>query len=333
MKNKFFTFSKPYLSVIDKGIFFRKPFSWLYIFFAVLSLLAPIYLIYSAFNLHAAYITRDKAREKFEIVSRQFQIVKQKYESAVQVANQSKSESREAYENYRNANSNASYYSNYLNYYREEYDRARQQANQWYSTWQEAEKRNSSALEEVEKIRPEYEKGSNEYDQSNQEYQATVDKYDSVAPKGAFHKAGIRVKALFALLLFSVLSVFIGLVNFQIFWDRKSKMDLTSKDNDEFTAIPAIAHYIQTLGESIGTYIAIMGTFTTLIAILFNVCFGTYGLGRLFLTSLEDLSNHLVAGIPYLFLPVLAGFTIIVLFRVIGEGIKAIVVIANNTRK
>ncbi len=333
MGNRFLTFIKPYLSVIDNGIFFRKPFSWLYILFAVISLLIPAYLIYNAFSLNSAYNNRDNSREKFEIVSQQFEEIKQKYESAVQITNQSKSESQNAYQNYSQANRNVQYYSNYYQYYKQEYENAQQQSKQWLANYKEAETKYNAALQESEKLKPEYEKINSEYNQASQEYQVTIDKYSGIAPKGAFHKAGIATRAIIALLLFSVLAIFIGLVNFQIFWDRKSKMNLTSKDNDEFTAIPVVAHYIQTLGESIGTYIGIMGTFTILIAIVFKVCFGAYGLSRLFITDLENLSNNLIAGIPYLLLPVIAGFTTIVLFRVIAEGIKAIVVIANNTRK
>ena len=48
MDNKFFTFIKPYLSYIDNGHFYRKPFSWLYIIFAVLNLLLPIFIFYKA---------------------------------------------------------------------------------------------------------------------------------------------------------------------------------------------------------------------------------------------------------------------------------------------
>ena len=280
-----------------------------------------------------AYESRDKSRIKFEIVSQQYEGLKQKYETAQQNAEQFRSESQEAYRNYNQASRNAQYYSNYLQYYREEYNNAKSQTDQWFANWQEAEKKYHAASQEFEKVKPEFEKISQEYDQTSQEYQVTIDKYNSVAPKGAFHAAGIKVKAIIALILFSVFSIFIGLVSFQIFWDRKSKMILTSKDNDEFTAIPAIAHYIQTIGESIGSYISLMGTFIISIAIVFEVCFGVYELGKLFIMDLENLSNNLIVGIPYVILPVIAGFMTIVFFRVIAEGIKAIVVIANNTRK
>lgn len=50
MENKFFTFINPYLSFIDKGHFFRKPFSWLYALLAIINLLLPLYLIYTMYE-------------------------------------------------------------------------------------------------------------------------------------------------------------------------------------------------------------------------------------------------------------------------------------------
>jgi hypothetical protein len=52
MKNKFFTFIQPYLSYIDSGHFFRKPFGWLYLLFAVANLLTPLYVLYTAVDNH-----------------------------------------------------------------------------------------------------------------------------------------------------------------------------------------------------------------------------------------------------------------------------------------
>lgn len=48
MDNKFFTFIKPYLSFIDNGHLYRKPFSWLYSLLAVINLILPIYIFYKA---------------------------------------------------------------------------------------------------------------------------------------------------------------------------------------------------------------------------------------------------------------------------------------------
>jgi len=48
MDNKFFTFIKPYLSLIDNGYLYREPFRWLYALLAVVNLILPIYIFYQA---------------------------------------------------------------------------------------------------------------------------------------------------------------------------------------------------------------------------------------------------------------------------------------------
>lgn len=45
MNNKFFTLLDPVLGYIDNGRFFREPFRWLYVIFAVLNLLFPIAIL------------------------------------------------------------------------------------------------------------------------------------------------------------------------------------------------------------------------------------------------------------------------------------------------
>ena len=48
MDNKFLTFIKPYLSFIDNGHLYRKPFSWLYAILAIINLILPLYVFYMA---------------------------------------------------------------------------------------------------------------------------------------------------------------------------------------------------------------------------------------------------------------------------------------------
>ncbi|HPS58420.1 MAG TPA: hypothetical protein PK514_09970 [Spirochaetota bacterium] len=62
MENKFFTFIKPYLNFIDEGRMFREPFRWVYILFAAVNLIMPLYVFYQAvdngiFRAPAKYIT------------------------------------------------------------------------------------------------------------------------------------------------------------------------------------------------------------------------------------------------------------------------------------
>lgn len=48
MENKFFSFIKPYLNIIDNGHFFRKPIQWFYVILAIINLLLPLYFFYLA---------------------------------------------------------------------------------------------------------------------------------------------------------------------------------------------------------------------------------------------------------------------------------------------
>ena len=325
------TIISPLLTAIDKGSFFREPISWVYYLYAFLSLAIPVYIIFLAFNLHLAYSNRDESRVKFEIVSEQYNIVKDKYDAAVQVSRQFNSEKQNAYRNYESARNNTNYYLGYYNYYQQQYADAKQQQDFWNKEYKALIIKADTAQKIVQQITPEYESKLKEYNLVYEEYQSKINKYDSIAPKGAFHKAGIGVGAIVAIIVFCVAIILFGIINFLLFRDRVSALKESSNEEDEFVAVPTIAHFIQTIGESIGIYVAIIGFFTILTAALFDVCFGYYGLGKMYIIDLESIKPQI--GLPAAFLPIIAGFFVIFLFRVIAESIKAIVVIANNTRK
>ena len=191
MDNKFFTFIKPYLSFIDNGHLFRKPFSWLYIILAVLNLILPIYLLYQAI--------------------------------------------------------------------------------------------------------------------SNKIFDASA-------------------KYVVVFLLIWIIIAFVSWISFQLWWDRKSKVISTSIESDEFVATPVFSHFIQTLGEWLGTWIGIVG-FS--FALLSTIILGGEG---------NNLSSQL--GIDFLgtgflsiFLMPIYGFLIIVVARFLAEQFRAFASIANNTKK
>lgn len=116
-----------------------------------------------------------------------------------------------------------------------------------------------------------------------------------------------------------------GWVSFQLWWDRKSKVNETSSEGDEFVAIPVYSHFVQTAGEWAGTWFAVVGFF-----------FGIF-------TELVEESRMIGSFIPGGFLrgggiesaiiSVITGYLIIVLSRAAAEMLRAIVSIANNTRK
>ena len=190
MDNKFFTFIKPYLSYIDKGHLYRNPFSWLYVLFAIINLILPIYIFFQALDNRI---------------------------------------------------------------------------------------------------------------------------FDSPA------------KYIIMFFLVWIIIALASWVSFQLWWDRKSKVSLTSSEGDEFVATPVFSHLIQTLGEWLGTWFVIVGFSVSLLTAIF----------------IGDDANYLsYLGIPFLetgFLSIIInpiyGFLIIVGFRFLAEQFRALSSIANNTRK
>jgi hypothetical protein len=359
MKNIIFNFSKPLLTSIDNGDFFRKPVRWLYILLAFLSIILPLYLIYNAVYLNAAYHSKEEYRVKLEVVSNQINQIKGKYDTlqlnVKNFENELNSSTREYNEavNYVNdytyrlqynsqMNNNEFYYdtqgqNNPQDDIRRLLEEAQKKSIELLGIKTECETKFTEAKLKKDKMKFEVDQLNSDFTQINKDLQLKINDYNEIAPAGAFYNPSSKTKAIIALVIFMLISLLVGLVNFQIFWDRKNRIHSTSNENDEFTATPVVAHYIQTIGESVGFYVAIMGFFTVLIAFLFKVCFGVYGLENFFINNLEYLSQNLSEnfkkGISLLLYPIFAGFAIILSFRVIGESIKALVVIANNTKK
>jgi len=109
-------------------------------------------------------------------------------------------------------------------------------------------------------------------------------------------------------------------VGFQIWWNRKDKVLESSTESDEFVSTPVFTHFIQSLGEWLGSFIAIAGFGVALVSTIF----GTGGLPGL---------DMLGGGFINIILAPLQGFLIIIVFRFIAEQARALVQIANNTRK
>ncbi|MBN1781127.1 hypothetical protein JW948_08395 [bacterium] len=115
-------------------------------------------------------------------------------------------------------------------------------------------------------------------------------------------------------------------IGFQLWWDRKNKISLSSSTGDEFIATPTFSHFIQTLGEWIGTLIGLIGFVFGILSIIALGDAGYY------------LSRQLGVGfinmgiLSIIFAPVY-GFLIIILTRFLAEQIRALVAIANNTKK
>ena len=68
MNNKLFTFLDPLLGYIDNGRFFREPFRWLYVIFAVLNLLFPIAILVKVIDMGFFKFAEGKAIFAFILV-------------------------------------------------------------------------------------------------------------------------------------------------------------------------------------------------------------------------------------------------------------------------
>jgi hypothetical protein len=194
MENKFFTFINPYLSFIDKGHFFKKPFQWLYIIIAVANLLLPFYILNLAI--------------KNKIFDAQF-------------------------------------------------------------------------------------------------------------------------KFTIAFILLWIIIAFASWISFQLWWDRKSKINQTFDENADFVATPVFSHFIQTLGEWLGTWIGIVGFCS---AILGTIILGDSGSNLGYQYGIP-MGKFFGSGISYILLMPIYGFLIIVWSRFLAEIFRALPAIANNTRK
>ncbi len=192
MKNNFFNFIDPFLSMVDNGKLFRKPFSWLYSIIAIINLLFPFYFLYKAIDNH---IFRAPA------------------------------------------------------------------------------------------------------------------------------------KSVLVFLIVWITILFACWIGFQIWWNRKDKVNGSSSLGDEFIATPVFSHFIQTLGEWLGTWVGLVGF---VFALLTTIILG--GREGYYLSKQLGL-RFLGTGLFSIILLPIWGFMIIVISRFLAEQIRALATIANNTKK
>jgi len=135
-------------------------------------------------------------------------------------------------------------------------------------------------------------------------------------------------KFVIVFLLRLVIVAFAGWVGFQLWWDRKSKIDMSSTAGDEFIATPVLSHFIQTLGEWIGTWIGLVGFgFALLTTIILRDDYFVVSLGIPYLNTGWNSGWMAILTMP------IVGFLIIVFSRFLAEQFKALSAIANNTKK
>ena len=115
--------------------------------------------------------------------------------------------------------------------------------------------------------------------------------------------------------------------SFNIWWNRKNKIETLIKNDDSFVATPVFAHFIQTFGEYAGTYIAFVGSLGALFASIFLSGRDGYQLSHLIGINITEF------GISGVFIMLISGFFVIIITKFIAEQFKALAAIANNTKK
>ena len=76
-------------------------------------------------------------------------------------------------------------------------------------------------------------------------------------------------KYIVAFILVWIVLLVAAWLSFQLWWDRKSKVENLTKEGDDFVGVPVFSHLIQTAGEWLGSYVAIVGCLVSLIATIF----------------------------------------------------------------
>jgi hypothetical protein len=141
------------------------------------------------------------------------------------------------------------------------------------------------------------------------------------AARNGIFRSGFGGVVAFLLIWFII--AFACWLGFQLWWDRKDRLADIVNSDDEFAATPIFSHFVQTLGEWSGTFVAIVGAGISLIGGLFgNAGRVVYSLG------LPDFLGGAIWGV---FLMPLFGLLMIIVFRLVAEQLRALVSIANNT--
>lgn len=133
---------------------------------------------------------------------------------------------------------------------------------------------------------------------------------------------GATGSMIFGVILIWLIIAAAGWFSFQLWWNRAAQLKQTSTEGDDFVATPVLSNLVQTFGEWLGSYIAAVGFILTFLSMIF------LGGDPSFIPGM----GHGFGWLGLVLFPIY-GFVIIVIFRWLAETMRALVAIANNTRK
>lgn len=126
-------------------------------------------------------------------------------------------------------------------------------------------------------------------------------------------------KEIFAVILIWIVLAAVCLGCFLLWFNRAKKLSGILTPGSKFVAVPAVANFIQTLGEFYGLFVGVFGFICCLLMALFDIDFYMHGL---FSPSASVLSAIIMA---------ITGYVVIIVTRYIAELVLSIADIANNT--
>jgi len=131
-------------------------------------------------------------------------------------------------------------------------------------------------------------------------------------------------KMVIAFLLSWVVVAFACLIGFQLWWERRKKLETLAAC--EFVATQSFSEIAQTFGEWLGTFVGIIGAGVGLIA---TVILGNESSYIFSMIGMEFLS---MGAVVILMGPIM-GFFIIVISRFLAEQLRIFAALANNTKE
>ncbi len=133
-------------------------------------------------------------------------------------------------------------------------------------------------------------------------------------------------KAIIVFVLIWLVIVFLAWLSFQLWWDRKEKVVVTSTQGEEFIATPVFSHLIQTFGEWLGLWVGVLGFAFALLGTIIMGDEAGYLASQLGIGFLEH-------GLLYIVLMPIYGFLIVVFFRFLAEVFRALTSLANTAQR
>jgi MFS family permease len=131
-------------------------------------------------------------------------------------------------------------------------------------------------------------------------------------------------KMVIAFLLSWVVVAFACLIGFQLWWERRRKLETLTAC--EFVATQSFSEIAQTFGEWLGTFVGIVGAGVGLIA---TVILGRESSYLFSMIGMEFLSM----GAVVIIMGPIMGFFIIVISRFLAEQLRIFAALANNTKE